>query len=394
MVSRLHFSQELLDEIAGHLHDDVDALHTLSIVSSNFLPVCSELLFYTLRLHPGNLARWHDRIRERPVLTRLFRAVELYLSTLPAVDEQLIIFILDNLSRPNRIKIKNYRGEKLLWANIHIELQKSLEKLIDKPTVRRLEVFNLKDIPFSFFSGITHLQRIKFASSTFAMPRSALRPNPEWESTCSQTPSLETPVRELSISGNQEHYNLVGHRQCPLRNLNLRWLEVDFLPSNVDQVQHLLSGCGQSLRYLYILMRGGSASLRHLAGLQVLQFYFFIMPYLGKEATLRSISGLSSTLSSLQNADDGQSRPRLEKIIIAVTIMPISLRDIPPKVWTDLDSVLGHIQVQTVQIVMTCLSEDRALMPDWAVLLPTFNGSGRLVSNFSDHVGWIPRRPS
>ncbi|TFK64681.1 hypothetical protein BDN72DRAFT_901355 [Pluteus cervinus] len=377
MVSRIRLSQELLDEIAGHLHDEVTSLRTLSVVSSNFSPVCSELLFYSLRLHSQNFARWHDRVQERPVLTRLFRAVELCISNHLPVDEQRFIFILDKISRPNHIKIKNYHGE-----NMRTELQNALAKLIDKPTVRSLEMFNLKEIPFSFFSGITHFRTIKFSNSNFAIPKAALRPNLERESTRSQT--LGTPIRDLSIFGHQRHYDLVDHPQFPLDLRNLRRLKVNLLHSNVNQVQHLLSGCGQSLRDLSIRLQGGSASLQHLVALRVLQLTLWIVPYSTKEATIRSMSGFADILRSLQNADSAQSRPQLEEIIIAATIFPVSMVHFPPKFWTDLDSALGNIQVGRMRIVMTCSSENRALMPDWTLLLPTFHRSGRLVSSFSD----------
>ncbi|TFK72683.1 hypothetical protein BDN72DRAFT_957182 [Pluteus cervinus] len=363
MAIPTHFSQEILDEIVGHLHDDRRTLKTLSITSSTFLPISREFLFDSISLRSTRCARWHDRLRDSPILRQTIGMVELYIGDLLDTDKEHITFILDSLSNPKRIGIRNRISLPISWEQMHPWLRTAIIKVMDKPTVHTVVVERCSDIPISFFSGTTHLQNIIFFQSGFT-------PNPERTPSDPLTPKI--PVRGLYLSGGhyirREYYDFVDHPEFPVDLGNLSRLQVDLLQDNGGKVQHILSVCGQSLHNLALNLKGGSASLQHLPALRVLQFWLWTSHI---HSLHPMVVGLLSTLESLRTSDNHHYY--LREISIIIYIEPERCVEIPAiDLWSDLDSVFANISVDRVRIHTVS-----GFPPDWTSLLPNLHKSGR-----------------
>ncbi|TFK61270.1 hypothetical protein BDN72DRAFT_965272 [Pluteus cervinus] len=357
----IDLSQEVLDEIVGHLHDDEATLKTLSVVSSKFLPISRALMFYSLRLDINNCSRWAGYLRDCPSLGSDIKEVELHVAGFQGADERNLVGVLDSVTGPTKFTLtKPPRHPAVLWADIPTWLQQVISRIISQPTVHTVFVREFMNLPLSLLTSVQHWHKLLLSSCSFALPtvlasrpeeRSAPGPRRQWKS------SLRTLVigdsHRLYFRGQNPLYEFMDHPEFPLDVANMFRLHIELLPENVDKVENMLARCAHSLRHLGFTFRGATTSIRHLSALKILRPKLDITPHSMNARFMESILyGFLSTLESLyvprnddsdRNQDtEGQRQLRLhqpEEIDIPATIFPVSFQVVPQEFWTDLDSL-------------------------------------------------------
>ncbi|TFK69151.1 hypothetical protein BDN72DRAFT_857916 [Pluteus cervinus] len=385
MLSTIDLSQEILDEIVGHLHDDEEALQTLSVVSSNFLPICRALLFYSLRLDFDNCALWNGRLRDCPTLGLAIKDVELRVAGFQDEEERRLLDVLDKVTGPIKITLCNPpQYSATLWSDIPLSLQQTIARIVSRPIVQNITAIKFMNIPISLFSGMRYCQRLELVYCSFAaleLPTSEPEQALSGRGPKSSVKALVVSESHSLYAKNQHPlYEFVGHSEFPLDVSNLSRLYVELFPENVEKVRHLLFMCAQSLHYLSFFIRGATTSIRHLSALQVLEIKLDITHYSLHPQLMHSVlSAFLRTLESLRDDPDEDFRYQHlpEEIYIPTTIVPSYLQQVPQKFWADLDSLLIKLSPVHVRIVAMSLNERREQMPDLRAFLPTLERTGR-----------------
>ncbi|TFK72674.1 hypothetical protein BDN72DRAFT_957174 [Pluteus cervinus] len=382
MPQVIDLSQEILDEIVGHLHDDNETLKTLSIISSKFLPICRALLFYLLRLNGDNCIRWDAHLRDCPSLRRAIKEIEIHPGGFQDTDEQYVVGVLDSIIGPTTITLRDPLGSPAItWTKLLPWLQQTITRTLSQPTVQTVTIARFKDISLSLLSGMGNCRKLLLVSCSFtqlAVPTS----NPERSLHSRQKSSVGTLILTGSNMFNLLHekpfYEFVDHPEFPLEVTSLSRLQIELYPDNAKKVEHLLSKCAQSLHYLGLLFRGGSTSVQHLSALRVLELNLDVI-YYGMDPP-RIHSALSGFLRSLESlyTGAGESENRLEEVYIPAFLGPTSFQEIPQDFWENLDSILVKLSPTRVRVVVTCWVKLRGRMPDLRTFLPNLTKSGRL----------------
>ncbi|TFK63386.1 hypothetical protein BDN72DRAFT_862140 [Pluteus cervinus] len=383
MPSAIDLSQEILDEIVGHLHDETETLQILSVVSSSFLPICRALLFYSLRLGFDNCALWDSRLRDCQTIGFAIKDVELRVAGFQDEEERYLLNLLDRVAGPIKLTLCNPpQYSAAFWTDMPVSLQQTIARIIARPIVQSITAIKFMNIPISLFLGMRNCQRLELVYCSFATPDV---PTPDPGPKSSVNALLVSESQSLYAKTQQPLYEFVGHSAFPLDVTNLSRLHVELFPENVERVRHLLSVCAQSLHRLSFFIRGATASVRHLPALQVLEIKLDITHYSLHPQLMHSVlSAFLHTLESLRaSPDEGlQARdhhlPNLTEIYIPTTIVPSYFQQVPQKFWADLNALLTGLSPIRVRIVAMCLDEKREKMPDLRVFLPTLERTGRL----------------
>ncbi|TFK66589.1 hypothetical protein BDN72DRAFT_961635 [Pluteus cervinus] len=380
------FAQEILYEIVGHLHGDKETVKTLSVVSSSFLPICREVLFCSLHLNIRNCARWHSYLSACPSIGHFIQEVTIEVKGLLDAGEQRMMFVLDRIAGPRMISFRMLGHCELPdWSTMPKLFQDALSRTMSTPSIREIDIWMFDNLPISLFSSLPPLCKLQLTSCSFPTP-TMLTPtsNVELRSSGPQVPKTRVDVLHLNSSHRPYGDNKcalddwIGHLDFPLDLTHLSVMHVDLERRNERKIQNLLPICGQSLLHLSLSMGGGSlaASLQHLSTLRVLQLRICIVQGFGPHPAL-IIPGLLRALKSLEDHD----HPPKEIVISAIIESDVVFGAVSIRHWEDLDSQLLKLSPVSVRIVTTCLHSSRSEdMPDWRLLLPTLNESGRLIS--------------
>ncbi|TFK66590.1 hypothetical protein BDN72DRAFT_961636 [Pluteus cervinus] len=378
------FAREILYEIVGHLHGDTETVKTLSVVSSSFLPICREVLFYSLRLTIQNCARWNRYLSASPSIGNSIQEVEVEVKALLSAGEQQVMFVLDRVTGPRMIAFRMFNYALLDWPTVPRWFQDALLRTLSTPSIRRVDISRFSNLPISLLSGLPHLRKLQLRCCSFPTPTIPTpTSNVELRSSGPQVPKTRVDALHVNTAGRSYGQlecaldQWIGHLDFPLDLTHLASLYIDVEQRNEGKVQDLLRMCGQS--HLSLSMRGGSICLEHLSALCVLQFCICIMHGTGGHA-IGTFPGLFRTLKSLES---NEHPPK--EIIIAAFLELDEFSTIPMNHWEDFDSHLVKLSPITVRIITTCRSTRPGGMPDWSLLLPSLSESGRLISEWQSH---------